>query len=144
MEKRKDAISLTFRFVGEPVEVEPSLRPVRTPDHREPPPEPEIRHAGEKGLKLKRLSDDDDLHPRAESGRERRPKPGRFPAGVDAESSCRAIGLILVSVCQVDGIPKMLDKSLARKEHSGKNRNRNGGHILTSILNGSPDRRRMK
>jgi hypothetical protein len=51
----------------EPVEVEPSLRPVRTPDHREPPPEPEIRHAGEKGLKLKRLSDDDDLHPCAES-----------------------------------------------------------------------------
>ena len=32
-------------FAGEPVTVDPSLRPVRTPDHQGPPPEPAIRQA---------------------------------------------------------------------------------------------------
>lgn len=39
-------------FAGEPVAVEPSLCPARAPDHREPPPEPEIGQAGAPNPKL--------------------------------------------------------------------------------------------
>jgi len=37
--------SLLALFAGEPVEVEPSLRPARAPDHREPPHEPQSLQA---------------------------------------------------------------------------------------------------
>jgi integron integrase len=39
----KTITRLLTLFAGERVQVDPSLRPVRTPDHQTPPPEPEMR-----------------------------------------------------------------------------------------------------
>jgi hypothetical protein len=52
-------------FAGEPVAVEPSLRPVRAPAKREPPPDPESLHAAEQALKAERRSQDGHTTPRS-------------------------------------------------------------------------------
>ena len=103
---------------------------------RHPSPRRRLRHPDGPGAPgTQGCQHDDDLHPRVESGRERNPEPGGFPAGVGGEPRGRYIGIILVGVCRLDGVQDIVDKSSERKENRRKHGTLNDRHILISILN---------